>query len=72
MFSASHCWPAPVFYRGNRQLSGFIVMTLIGYWYTGSLSNAASLAGSSMVSGFVFYFVHEKIWQKISWGKLSA
>ena len=54
------------------QLSGFIVMTLIGYRYTGSLSNAASLAGSSVLSGFVFYFIHEKIWQKISWGKLSA
>nr|CAA6830171.1 MAG: Unknown protein [uncultured Thiotrichaceae bacterium] len=51
------------------QLLGFVVMTLLGYYYTGSLSSAASLAGSSMTTGFIFYFLHEKLWQKISWGK---
>lgn len=52
------------------QLIGFVALTFISYLHTGSIEGAASLAGSSMLSGLALYFLHEKAWQKIHWGKV--
>ena len=51
------------------QLLGIVTTSLIGWYFTGSLSAAFSLASISMLSGTVFYFIHEKIWQQINWGQ---
>lgn len=44
------------------QASGLIMMTLLGYLYTGSLQSGGSLALTSMVIGFVCYVLHEQAW----------
>lgn len=54
------------------QLIGFFTLALISYEHTGSIEGSASLAGTSMLSGLVLYFLHEKFWQKINWGKLAT
>ena len=54
------------------QLLGLIVMTLLSYYFTGSVSDDISLSVTSMLSGVVFYIIHEKIWQRIQWGKLGS
>ena len=54
------------------QLLGLIMMSLISYSFTGSVSGAISLSLASMVSGLIFYIIHERIWQKIQWGKLQG
>ena len=51
------------------QSLGIIVMSIIGYMHTGSISSAMSLAGSTFIISSVTYVFHEKFWQRISWGK---
>lgn len=52
------------------QLLGLIVMTVISFCFTGSVSSAISLSLTSMLSGLIFYIAHEKVWQRIQWGKV--
>ena len=52
------------------QLLGLLVMSLISFYFTGSVSSAISLSLASMLSGLVCYIIHEKIWQRIQWGKV--
>ncbi len=51
------------------QLSGLIAMSAIGYIITGSLESASGFAVFSALLGTVFFFVHEKIWSRITWGR---
>jgi len=41
----------------------------IGYMLTGSFAFAASLTLISNVINFVLYYLHERIWLKVKWGK---
>lgn len=55
------------------QTIGLVVMTIISYVHTGSLTSALSLAGTSTVLGLISYVIHEKLWQRVSWGtKISS
>ncbi|NKB76287.1 MAG: DUF2061 domain-containing protein [Gammaproteobacteria bacterium] len=51
------------------QLLGLVIMSLIGFCFTGSITGALTLSLTSMLSGLIFYVIHEKIWQRIQWGK---
>lgn len=51
------------------QISGLIVMTAIGYWFTNSLTAGGGIALASALLGFVSYFVHEMVWAKVGWGR---
>lgn len=53
------------------QVSGLIVMSLIGYIMTGSLQAAGGFAVITAAIGFVMFFVHEKVWSFIRWGIVS-
>jgi uncharacterized membrane protein len=49
-----------------------IVSTLlIGYAMTGSWAFALSLTVVSNVINFVLYYIHERVWLGVSWGKDS-
>lgn len=52
------------------QLTGILVSSLIGYYFTGSLTAALSLAGMSSVSGLLMFVLHEKLWQRVNWGRV--
>ncbi|MEJ8473439.1 DUF2061 domain-containing protein [Roseibium algae] len=51
------------------QLLGLITVTALSYPATGSLWAAMALALSASVTGFVAFFIHEKIWNRVSWGQ---
>ncbi|MBD1547624.1 DUF2061 domain-containing protein [Labrenzia aggregata] len=51
---------------------GILTMTALSYPQTGSLTGALSIAISASASGFVFYLVHEKIWNAVRWGRHPA
>jgi uncharacterized membrane protein len=51
------------------QLLGIITMTAISYPHTGSFFAAVTLAVTSSLSGFVFFMIHEKIWNRVGWGR---
>ncbi len=42
---------------------------VVGYFMTGSLSFAASLTLVSNLINFLLYYLHERVWLKVKWGK---
>jgi uncharacterized membrane protein len=54
------------------QAVGLIVMTLIGYIFTGSASEGGALALTSAAIGLVSYFLHEKLWARVRWGRIMG
>lgn len=53
------------------QASGLLVMSLLGYAFTGSLGQGGALALASTLIGFVFYVLHEKLWARVQWGRVG-
>ncbi len=51
------------------QLLGFITTSIIMYFYTGDVAQAAGMTVSLTVVALVMYVLHERIWQFISWGR---
>ena len=52
------------------RLTGSGATFLISYLMTGNLSVASSIALIQLTSNTILYFIHERVWNKISWGKL--
>ncbi len=53
------------------QISGFVAMTLIGYLVTGSVAQGGVVAAAGAATGFVAYFLHERAWARVRWGRVS-
>ena len=51
------------------QTLGLAAMTLIGYLYTGSASQGGAIALTGMAAGFLTYFLHERAWARVRWGR---
>lgn len=51
------------------QTMGIISMTALSYPHTGSFLEALSIAISASATGFVFFFIHEKVWNHVPWGR---
>jgi uncharacterized membrane protein len=41
----------------------------IAYFMTGSIAFATSLTLISNAINFVLYYIHERVWLKVTWGK---
>lgn len=41
----------------------------IVYFFTGQLITSAKVTFSALTVGMVLFYVHERIWDKIKWGK---
>ncbi|KHA53171.1 DUF2061 domain-containing protein [Sulfitobacter geojensis] len=54
------------------QIIGFAMMVLIGYVTTGSLNAAGGMAVAAFIAGTVTYVLHERIWERIGWGRLVS
>lgn len=48
---------------------GTIDTLVVSYILTGKISLAASIASVDFLTKLVLYFFHERIWNKIKWGK---
>lgn len=48
---------------------GTIDTLVVSYIVTGEIVLAASIASVDFVTKLVLYFFHERIWNKIKWGK---
>ena len=51
------------------QISGLIMMSLIGFLFTGSISQGGMIAIVGTIVGFLSYIAHERIWARIGWGR---
>lgn len=50
-------------------LLGLTVMALVGLAMTGSVAIGGAMALINAALGFLSYFVYERIWANISWGR---
>ena len=41
---------------------------LIAYFLTGNFAVAGIIGLTQMVSNTILYYIHERVWNKISWG----
>lgn len=48
---------------------GTLDTLLISYLLTGKVAIAASIASIDFITKMFLYFFHERIWNKINWGK---
>ncbi|PWV98340.1 putative membrane protein DUF2061 [Hoeflea marina] len=51
------------------QLSGLVSMSGLAWLQSGSIAGAFSFALSAAAIGFVCFFLHERIWARIAWGR---
>lgn len=51
------------------RLIGTIDTLVVSYVLTGEIKLAASIASVDFITKLVLYFFHERIWNKIKWGK---
>lgn len=51
------------------QFSGFVSMMGIGYVATGSFAGAGGVAVTSTALGTISYILHERIWERVTWGR---
>jgi len=53
------------------QIAGLFTMMLIGFLFTNSITASGGIAIAGSIAGFLSYFVHEKAWSKIRWGRIA-
>ncbi len=41
------------------------------YWFTGNLTNATGFATALHILLSIDYYIHERIWLKIKWGRID-
>lgn len=51
---------------------GLIVMALVGLAFTGSLALGGVMALLNTGIGLITYVLYERVWARISWGRLDA
>lgn len=54
------------------QLVGLLVMAGLGFLFTGSIGSGGLLALFSALIGFVNYVIYERVWARISWGRING
>jgi uncharacterized membrane protein len=54
------------------QAMGLLIKVLIGYLYTGSLASGGAIAGINTVIGMTTYLIYERVWARVSWGRMPT
>lgn len=48
---------------------GFIDTAMLALIVTGSIGTSASIGGTEIITKIVIYYLHERIWARVQWGK---
>jgi len=51
------------------RILGIIILLFLGYIITGSVTKASLLSLTFHFIRVILYYVHERLWDKVSWGK---
>ena len=51
------------------RIIGTLDTIIISYVITGEISFALSIGGIELVTKMILYVVHERLWNKLNWGK---
>ncbi len=53
-------------------INGLLVMSLVGYAMTGSAGVGGVMALVNTAIGLTLYVLYERIWSRITWGRVDA
>ena len=53
------------------RLTGSFSTFMISYLILGSFSIASSIAVIQIIANTILYYLHERVWNKINWGKTN-
>lgn len=48
---------------------GTIDTMILSYIFTGRLDVALAIGGTELITKIIIFYIHERIWNKIKWGK---
>jgi uncharacterized membrane protein len=51
------------------RITGSLATFLISFWITGNLTTSTTIAIIQLTANTILYYVHERVWNKISWGR---
>jgi uncharacterized membrane protein len=51
------------------RITGSSAVFAISWVFTGSASTASTIALAQLIISTTLYFIHERIWNQISWGR---
>ena len=54
------------------RIAGSMDTFVIGFIITGRAGLAGSIAGTEVFTKIVFYYLHERVWALISWGRHTS
>ena len=54
------------------RVTGSTATLVVSYLISGNLMMAASIAGIQFLANTVLYFIHERVWNNIKWGRNNA
>lgn len=54
------------------QACGLVSMIGLAYLQTGAIGSALVFASSATALAFVCYFIHERAWSRVRWGRIDA
>jgi uncharacterized membrane protein len=62
-------WSRSLIKSMSWRIIGTLDTILISYFITGELSFALSIGGIELVTKMMLYVVHERLWNRVNWGK---
>jgi uncharacterized membrane protein len=54
------------------RLCGSLDTTFLTFLVTGNIKYAVQVAGAEVFTKIALYYVHERVWRRVSWGRLDA
>jgi uncharacterized membrane protein len=51
------------------RITGSTATFLIAYTLTGNFAVAGAIGIAQLVSNTILYYIHERIWNKVNWGR---
>ena len=51
------------------RITGSLATFLISYWITGNLTMSSTIAIIQVTANTILYYLHERVWNKIGWGR---
>jgi uncharacterized membrane protein len=53
------------------RVTGSSAVFVIGWALTGNVGMAGAIAIAQIIINTILYFIHERVWNQISWGRIS-
>jgi uncharacterized membrane protein len=54
------------------KILAFCITLTASYIFSGSMPQALKITGSAALIGIVMYYIHERIWNRIDWGRNNS